>query len=292
MTDTVIRYVLADQPLLTEARNDSDQVVLNGIPLRVFAGEKVRTGAKEAITEHVDKQSINWVFVEATAGLNADNRKGFVDDKFLAAEGETTPEIKDADPFPVELTKEDFADACFVQAGQFETNPAYLYALGYALSGDQWTATSVRTNDAAGATGVGVFRFAAETWQLVLADPAAKSIQAPWIKFPDAQCVVAAILAARSADRLKGLIKGRGLSAVDLLLAHLFTDDKQFGSEAADKILQAEQADKSQPCKVIIEAIYPDNAKRTAFFKRNADIFKADGSASIEDALKACASKL
>jgi hypothetical protein len=292
MTETVIRKVLASQPLLKEARNDSDQVVLNGIPLRVFAGEKVRTGAREASTEHFDSQTIKWVFVEAIAGLNADKRKGFVDDKFLVAEGDTTPEIKDSDPFPVELTKEDFAYACFVQAARFETNPAYLYALAYSLSGVQWSETHVRTHDFAGATAVGVFRFSEQTWRFVLSDPAAKNIGTDWIKFPDAQCIVAAIVAAKSADLLKRLITERGLSAVDLFLAHLFTDDKDFGSKATEMILKAERDDKSQPSEVVIKAIYPDSAERAAFFERNANIFKEDGSATIEQALKNCTTKL
>ena len=57
-------------------------------------------------------------------------------------------------------------------------------------------------------------------------------------------------------------------------------------------ILQAEKTDKTQSAETVIKAIYPETAVRTAFFKRNADIFKADGSATIEQALAACATKL
>ena len=39
MPDTFMK-VKADQPLLAEPRDASDQVVLDGDPLRVFAGEK------------------------------------------------------------------------------------------------------------------------------------------------------------------------------------------------------------------------------------------------------------
>jgi hypothetical protein len=280
MAETAIKKVLASQPLLKEGRNDSDQVVLNDIPLRVFAGETVKTGAQESVTEQLDDLTVKWIFVEAIAGLNADKRKGFVDDRFLVAEGAATPEILGVPPFPTELTKEDFVDACVVQAALFQTNPAYLYALAYALSGKQWSETQVRTSDPANAEAVGVFRFPKETWSSLLVDDA-KDIQTSWIKFPDAQCVVAAIVAAKSADLLKDLITDRSISAVDLLLAHLFADNKSFGSNAVVKMLQAEGSSKT--CADIIE-------KR--FLARNEDFFGTDGSTSIEGALTECAKAL
>ena len=103
---------------------------------------------------------------------------------------------------------------------------------------------------------------------------------------------MAAILAAKSANLLKSKITDRGLSAVDLFLAHLFADGEGFGSKATDLILQAEKTDKTRSAETVIKAIYPETAVRTAFFKRNADIFKADGSATIEQALAACATEL
>ena len=83
-----------------------------------------------------------------------------------------------------------------------------------------------------------------------------------------------------------------GLSAVDLFLAHIFADTGGFGSNAAATILNAEKDDKTQSAETVAKAIYPDGAVRAAFFKRNADIFGADGSATIEQALGACATKL
>jgi hypothetical protein len=103
---------------------------------------------------------------------------------------------------------------------------------------------------------------------------------------------VAAILAAKSANLLKSKITDRGLSAVDLFLAHLFADNEGFGSKATAMILQAESDDKTQSSEAVIKAIYPESAVRTAFFKRNANIFNADGSATIEKALGVCATKL
>jgi hypothetical protein len=61
---------------------------------------------------------------------------------------------------------------------------------------------------------------------------------------------------------------------------------------AAAVILQAEKNDKTQSAETVVKAIYPDNAVRAAFFKRNTNIFKVDGSASIEQALVMCATKL
>src|SRR5262249_12381911 len=91
---------------------------------------------------------------------------------------------------------------------------------------------------------------------------------------------------------LKGLITDRGLSAVDLFLAHLFTDTKGFGSNATLMILKAEKDNKTQLSEAVIKAIYPDSAARTAFFKRNVNIFKVDRSATIEQALEMFATKL
>lgn len=289
MAETLIRKLTADQPLRKEGRDGSDAVALDGSLLKVFAGEKVKTGMQDAITEQVGNEKFTWVFVEAIEGPNVDMRKGFVDGDFLVREdGPTLPfEPKDDDMLPQELTRMEFANSCFLYALQFETNPAYLYALAYALSGSQWTETHVKTSDPGG-----VFRFSVETWERLRAEPEAKGIQAAWIKYPDAQCIVAAIVAAKAASQLKELVTDRDLNAVDLFIAHLFADTEGFGSEAAVKVLKARKEDGKQKSEAVIQAVYPENARRTAFFQRNADIFKEDGSASIEDALKTCATKL
>ena len=156
----------------------------------------------------------------------------------------------------------------------------------------QWSDTDVKTNDAADAPTFGVFRFPNETWQHLISEPEATNILPEDIKFPDVQCIVAAILAAKSASLLKSIITDRGLSAVDLFLAHLFADSEGFGSNATAMILQAEGNNKTQLSEAVIKAIYPESAVRTAFFKRNANVFKADGSATIEQALEFCATKL
>jgi hypothetical protein len=290
----VVMKILADQPLAIEPKDSSDLVDLNDGtgPLEVLAGTKVKTGAKDSVKETVDGREITWVFVEAIEGDNADKKKGFVSDKFLVAEGTAVPMSEGFQPFSTTVEKSVFAEACYVQAALNKTNPAYLYALAFALSGNKWSATQVQTSDPAG-----VFRFPKETWQSLLSEPEAAGFQANQIKFPTAQCVVAAIVAAKSANLLQGLITDRGLSAVDLFLSHLFADEKSFGSNAAARILQAERDNKGQTSEAVIKAeIYPDSAAggalRTAFFQRNVDIFNADGSATIEQALKACTDKL
>ena len=74
MPETAMKMVRASQPLLKEPLNDSDQVVLDDVPLRVFAGEKVKTGAKPSATEQVGGSTVTWVFVEATSGHSLDKR--------------------------------------------------------------------------------------------------------------------------------------------------------------------------------------------------------------------------
>src|SRR5262249_12532061 len=186
----VVMKMLADQPLAKEPKDSSDFVDLNDGtgPLQVFAGDKVNTGAKDSVQETVDGREITWVFVEALSGENADKKKGFVSAKFLVAEGTAVPMSPGFLPFSTAVEKSKFAEACYVQAVLSKTNPAYLYALAFALSGDKWSPTQVQTGDTAG-----VFRFPKETWQSLLSETEAAGIQADQIKFPDAQCVVAAI---------------------------------------------------------------------------------------------------
>ena len=131
MPDTVVMKVQATLPLRKDPRNDSDQVMLDGIPLRVFAGEKVKTGARDSVTEQVDAVKITWAFVEATSGADVDKRKGFVDGSFLVAEAIDVPIVETFNPFSTQVDKEDFASTCYSQAALNETNPAYLYALAF-----------------------------------------------------------------------------------------------------------------------------------------------------------------
>ena len=260
--------------------------------LQVLEGEKVKVGAKPDVDQTVDERPFKWVFVEATEGQQVEKRKGFISNEFLGPEDSLVPVSPGFEPFSTEVNKEDFATTCYLQALLNGTNPAYLYALAFALSGDQWSDTDVKTNDAADAPTFGVFRFPNETWQHLISAPEATNILPEDIKFPDVQCIVAAILAAKSASLLKSIITDRGLSAVDLFLAHLFADSEGFGSNATAMILQAEGNNKTQLSEAVIKAIYPESAVRTAFFKRNANVFKADGSATIEQALEFCATKL
>src|SRR5262245_36521975 len=252
----VVMKILADQPFRKEPKASSELVDLNDGTgeLQIFAGDKVKTGAKDSVKETLDGgREITWVFVEAIDGENADKKKGFISDKFLVAEGTPVPVSGGFQPFSATVEKTVFAEACYLQATLSKTNPAYLYALAFALSGDKWSPTQVQTSDPGG-----VFRFSKETWQSLLSDPEAVGLQADQIKFPTAQCVVAAIVAAKSANLLEGLITGRSLSAVDLLLAHLFAEDKSFGSNAAAKILQAEKVNREQRSEAVIKAeIYP-----------------------------------
>jgi hypothetical protein len=264
-----------------------------GTVLQVHAAEIVKVGGNPSKDEILASgRKVTWVFVEATNGLFADLRKGYVHDTDLVSTQTTVEESPGFQAFHEQVDKVSFANACYLQATLNRTNPAYLYALAFALSGDQWSATQVKTDDPPDAVAVGVFRFTKEAWQFVLAEPEAAGLQVDQIKFPNAQCVVAAIVAAKAADLLQGLITDRPLSAVDLFLANLFADDKSFGSNATERIVQAATDNKDQPCAAVIAEIYPDPAARTAFFARNAGIFQANGSATLAQALNACATKL
>ena len=121
--------------------------------------KRVKTGAKDSATEQVGDNLIHWVFVEATSGDDFEKRKGFVDDSFLVPEATDVPVVIAFDPFPAQVNREDFATTCYLQAALNGTNPAYLYALAFALSGSQWSPTDVETNDPDNAKVLGVYRF-------------------------------------------------------------------------------------------------------------------------------------
>ncbi|MBH5370108.1 DUF2272 domain-containing protein [Bradyrhizobium glycinis] len=292
MAGATVGKILTNQPLLKEGRDDSDQVVLNGVPLRVFAGEKVKIGAKPSTTEILGGTTITWVFVEATSGANVEQRKGFVDNQFIVDENSDIPVSGGFQPFSPRVSRDDFADACFTQAEQNATNAAYLYALAFVQSGDQWGPDEVKTNDPDGAETIGAYKFTTKTWQELLALAELRGLTADQIKFPTAQCVVAAVLASKSATLLKGLRPAHSLTAVDLYLAFIFLGAGTFGSDAAAKILDAEQAQPTQSSLDIIKQIFSDDAERNAFLSRNEAIFKQDGRATIKEALEACTAKL
>ncbi|MGY4511591.1 hypothetical protein [Bradyrhizobium sp. USDA 3650] len=292
MPETVMK-VKASQPLLKEPRDASDQVVLDDVPLRVFGGEKVKTGAKDSVTEQVGDNLIHWVFVEATSGADLDQRKGFVDDTFLVPEAADVPVVVSFSPFPAQVDREDFATTCYLQAALNATNPAYLYALAFVLSGDQWSATDVLTNDPPNAPAIGVYRFTKDAWQSLIATPEGAGMLPEEIKFPDVQCTMAAIVAAKSADLLSATITDRGISAVDLFLAHLCADTKGFGSIAVGMILQAARANGNRSAEDFFTAVYPDTAVRAAFFARNPSIFGANAAiTSIQQVLTNCETRM
>jgi hypothetical protein len=255
-----------------------------GGSLQVTAGEKVNAGSKPDIDENAE--GIKWVFVEAIDGPQIEKRKGYVSAEYLGPADSVVTGPGSLQPFSEQVDEEDFANTCYLQAVLNETNPAFLYALAFAISGQDWKDDKVQTTDPDG-----IFRFPTKTWQHLISLPEAIGILPGDIKFPEVQCIVAAILAARSANVLENSITDRGLSAVDLFLAHIFADadEQAFGANAALVVLKADQ---TQTSDTVIAPIYPDAAVRTAFFNRNVNIFNANGSATIGDALKNCEGRL
>ena len=263
------------------------------LSLQVIVGERVKTGNKPDVDEATTGKTFKWVFVEATQGNDPEKRKGFISNEFLVADETNVPEPGVFEPFALSVEKAVFADACVMQAVLNAVNPAYLYALAFVQSGTQWSATEVKTSDAAGAASSGVYQFTQQTWDdlLKLAELNG-DLASDQIKFPNAQCVATAVLASKSTSALKGLIPDRGASAVDLYLAHMFAEDKTFGSSGADKILAAEKADATQKSvDVIRKDIFSDDAVRNAFLDRNKAIFGPAGAATIAEALKTCTDK-
>ena len=293
---TVVKKVRHTEPLRSLPKASPPSPVMpsdGGLFLQVIAGEKVNTGAKPDVVEHVGAKTITWVWVEAISGQFVDERKGYIDSVLLGPEDEEVDQPDGFQPFAKQVEKKRFAEICYLQAVLAGTNPAYLYALAWMQSGHQWSDTHVQAADPDDAPAVGAFKFTKSAWESLRADPDARGITADEIVFPNVQCILAAILTAKSHSLLKGLITNRGVSAVDLYLAFLFAEDGTFGSASADKILQAEKQNKGQAAKAVIDQIFANDANKVAvFLQRTAAIFKADGSATIEAALKVCTDKL
>ena len=179
MTEAMKR-VLLDQPLRKEPLRLSESPVSPlGETLGVLAGELVKIGAKPSQDEILADRTITWVFVEATGGQLLDLRKGFVSEGALVSTETPVGISLGFQPFAEQVEKESFANACCAQAMLNNTNPAYLYALAFALSGDQWSPTHVRANDPT----IGVFRFPNETWQSLLSDPELVGMETDQISF-------------------------------------------------------------------------------------------------------------
>src|SRR5262249_9401642 len=138
--------------------------------------ETVNVGAKPDVDETVDGRALKWIFVEATTGQQVDKRKGFVLDEFLAPEDTDVPASDGFVPFSPQVNREDFANTCYLQAALNGTNPAYLYASAFALSGDQWRDNIVKTDDPAGALALGIYRFTEDAWQKQVLQPEARGI--------------------------------------------------------------------------------------------------------------------
>ncbi|MGX1166812.1 hypothetical protein AB7M16_003078 [Bradyrhizobium sp. USDA 372] len=279
-------------PLRTEPRGASSLVEVGEVPLLIFGGEKVKTGAQASVVEQVDDHSVTWIFVEAMGPPDVDKRKGFVNARFLVDEGAGVEVVEAFNPFTTQVSREDFASICYQQATALGTNVAYLYALAFVLSGDQWTATDVKTDDPADAPAIGVYRFTKETWATLIATPEAAGIRTDQIKFPAVQCIVAAIVAVKAADLLTATITDRGLNSVDLFLAHLFAGTDGFGAVASARVFQANNTDNTQKANAVLGTIFPNAAAATAFFNLNKSIFNATGSATIKQVLERCAAKM
>lgn len=272
---------------LVEPHGGADNARIDGDIVEIRSGDEIRKiGDPIEEKEHGLVLDI-WQEVEASGG-----RRGFILELTIDNLTEDTIHLKDFDVFKPEIEKEKFADACFRQAVTFKTNPAYLYALAFCESGTAWTAdkvTSPKEKDGA----AGTFQFVSEVWASLIKEPGLGDITSDDIKFPQMQCVAAAAQTVNSAKLIKAFIGARGITSVDLYLAHLFGASGDFGSKGAKIILKAKDANENDPIKAALDKIYTGNkSERESFIKRKTNLLPNGDATTIKQFLDVCAETL
>jgi hypothetical protein len=257
---------------------------LKSDPLIPGAKGEIRKGEKITLGEEVQELK-DGELVETWVKVKSGTKGGFLRSRQVIA---LTPDIPRPFKSPAESREVDieyFADVCVRRAVGERTNAAYLFALAWVESGEQWTDELVRSpkDDAGGAKGC--FRYMPKVWkELVKLHGEEEGIQTSDIVFPLSQCTFAAIQA-REAE--KGITNklGRNIRALDLYLAHL------FGVNGALEIAKAETGDKSESINDVLSRIYPgDKPKIDTIIKRKTE-FLSDNP-TVEQFLKRCIAKI
>ena len=279
------RKVTQTQPLQKTASIDSPFLTdSNGMSIQVGKGETVKASDPETETQGGE----SWVWTHIEAG----DRKGFIEDRFLAAPTADIPTLPGVSEFSETVGRSRFAQTCYVQALLANSNAAYLYALAFAETGTNWTATKVKT-----ATGsddvIGVYNYSQQHWDSVLAgNESLSDLEPTEIKFPEAQVIAAAQLAGNAIAKLK-TPDGKGANALGLFLTHLFAEDGTNGIKTAQLVLAAEAANKSDPVKTVLDDAYKSKtAQLAALRSQRTGFFKNGDSTTITQFLTVCQGKL
>ena len=217
------------QPLRKTAEFRADFVTENDFTVEIAGGIVVECG--ETVTEEHGGVTRTWVSV-THQGFT-----GFLDETVLAPVSEDIAVIPGFQAFDLEVPRERFADACFIQALLADTNAAYLYALAFAESGEHWSQTTVKAPD--GDHG-GVFRYTQSTWDTLLKTLKKGSPASSDLRFPVAQCMVSAAFAGKAQAGLEKALEGREIDSLALYVAHIFGTDVKTGVKAAEILLKAE----------------------------------------------------
>ena len=163
--------------------------------------------------------------------------------------------------FDAEIDRDTFAENCLRKGIRWQVNAAYLYALAFIESGEQWPAGKVNSPSAKpGELTAGTFQFLPATWKTLVDkfssdqqisgdDTGFPEITADDIAFPEPQVTFAA---SQAGDAIVELEKQLGHKPryVDLRLAHLLT------IKGAVAVLDAANANKTVDA--ILDAVLSD----------------------------------
>ena len=275
--------------------NGREPALVDGNSFSFRRGEPLERDDNKTVSEEK-----NGVIIRQWFWLSLGDRAGFVPHNPLNAEDIRSPaiELTDAIPPPAPFQLFDktiplelFAENCVRKAIRWDTNGAYLFALAFVESGDDWPDNEVSSPE--GTTTVGTFRFLPQTWQtLVDKLGSEQNIAMQDIVFPEPQTTFAASQAGDSSIELKMRI-GSPPRFEQLYLAHLFTIE---GAVALSKL---NAADLARPLDEVLREILEDlgpetiEARVDSLIKRKAKIL-TNGTSTLNamDGLRALSREL
>ena len=122
------RKVAVGQALVKTASIDAEYVKdADGNKVRIGPGETVKAGPPEV--EVQGTQSWTWVHIEQG------DKKGYIEERFLDDADADIAKLPAVVIFEEEVSRTQFAEACFTHALIADANTAFLYALAFAESG-------------------------------------------------------------------------------------------------------------------------------------------------------------
>jgi hypothetical protein len=136
----------------------------------ILVREKVKTGAQASVVEQVDDHSVTWIFVEAMVPRMSTSEKALSTQGFWSTRA---PVLKSWRLQSVHHSSYEGRLCQYLLSASHGTwdKCGVSLCLAFVLSGDQWTATDVKTDDPADAPAIGVYRFTKETGATLIATP-------------------------------------------------------------------------------------------------------------------------